>query len=125
MFCFFPIHLLTLTSSMKGQDLDHVPVSDGCNVSFTGASNVRTWALDREAFQNIMRRTAETRHEQYRNFLRRLAVTTIYQALLEAGIWNYNLQCWLPVVLIQVEFFNSYYYCDPLGGRNIVGQPHI
>lgn len=34
---------------------------------------MRTWALDREVFQNIMRRTAETRHEQYRNFLRRLA----------------------------------------------------
>ncbi|KAG7271516.1 hypothetical protein CRUP_007505 [Coryphaenoides rupestris] len=33
-------------------------------------SSVVTWALDREAFQNIMRRTAETRHQQYRNFLR-------------------------------------------------------
>ncbi|XP_075060654.1 cGMP-dependent protein kinase 2 [Mixophyes fleayi] len=33
-------------------------------------SNVKTWALDREAFQNIMRKTAQTRHEEYRNFLR-------------------------------------------------------
>lgn len=58
-------------SSLKGQN--HVPCSDGCDVAITAVSNVRTWALDREVFQNIMRRTAETRHEQYRNFLRRLA----------------------------------------------------
>uniref|UniRef100_A0A3Q3EUK9 cGMP-dependent protein kinase n=1 Tax=Labrus bergylta TaxID=56723 RepID=A0A3Q3EUK9_9LABR len=41
--------------------------------SVRAVNKVRTWALDREVFQNIMRRTAETRHEQYRNFLRRLA----------------------------------------------------
>ncbi|KAI1900352.1 hypothetical protein AGOR_G00049080 [Albula goreensis] len=34
-------------------------------------SQVKTWALDREVFQNIMRMTAETRREQYHNFLRR------------------------------------------------------
>jgi len=34
-------------------------------------TNVKTWALDREVFQNIMRVTAQTRQEQYRNFLRR------------------------------------------------------
>ncbi|MEQ2234183.1 cGMP-dependent protein kinase 2, partial [Ilyodon furcidens] len=39
--------------------------------SVRAVNKVMTWALDREAFQNIMRRTAETRHEQYRNFLRR------------------------------------------------------
>ncbi|EPY76935.1 cGMP-dependent protein kinase 2 [Camelus ferus] len=33
-------------------------------------TNVKTWALDREVFQNIMRRTAQARDEQYRNFLR-------------------------------------------------------
>ncbi|GLD61435.1 cGMP-dependent protein kinase 2 isoform X1 [Lates japonicus] len=38
--------------------------------SVRAVNKVRTWALDREVFQNIMRRTAETRHEQYRNFLR-------------------------------------------------------
>ncbi|XP_073454041.1 cGMP-dependent protein kinase 2 [Aquarana catesbeiana] len=38
--------------------------------SVKAISNVRTWALDREAFQNIMRRTAQTRHEEYRNFLK-------------------------------------------------------
>ncbi|KAE8291733.1 cGMP-dependent protein kinase 2 [Larimichthys crocea] len=37
-------------------------------------NKVRTWALDREVFQNIMRRTAETRHEQYRNFLRSVSL---------------------------------------------------
>ncbi|XP_030579348.1 cGMP-dependent protein kinase 2 [Archocentrus centrarchus] len=37
-------------------------------------NDVRTWALDREVFQNIMRRTAETRHEQYRNFLRSVSL---------------------------------------------------
>ncbi|KAG7465406.1 cGMP-dependent kinase 2 [Solea senegalensis] len=36
----------------------------------SAVSKVRTWALDREVFQNIMRRTAETRQEQHRNFLR-------------------------------------------------------
>ncbi|KAM9329816.1 cGMP-dependent protein kinase 2 [Gastrophryne carolinensis] len=38
--------------------------------SVKAISNVRTWALDREAFQNIMRRTAQTKHEEYRNFLK-------------------------------------------------------
>ncbi|XP_034728776.1 cGMP-dependent protein kinase 2 [Etheostoma cragini] len=37
-------------------------------------NKVRVWALDREVFQNIMRRTAETRHEQYRNFLRSVSL---------------------------------------------------
>lgn len=65
-----------LTSfSVKGQNLDHVHYSNVCNVSFTAVNKVRTWALDREVFQNIMRMTAETRHEQYRNFLRRLALS--------------------------------------------------
>uniref|UniRef100_A0A8D3DXL0 cGMP-dependent protein kinase n=1 Tax=Scophthalmus maximus TaxID=52904 RepID=A0A8D3DXL0_SCOMX len=41
--------------------------------SVRAVNKVRTWALDREVFQNVMRRTAETRHEQYRNFLRRSA----------------------------------------------------
>ncbi|KAG9480562.1 hypothetical protein GDO78_012177 [Eleutherodactylus coqui] len=38
--------------------------------SVKAITNVRTWALDREAFQNIMRKTAQTRHEEYQNFLR-------------------------------------------------------
>ncbi|XP_075903192.1 cGMP-dependent protein kinase 2 [Nelusetta ayraudi] len=42
--------------------------------SVKAVNNVRTWALDREVFQNIMRRTAETRHEQYRNFLRSVSL---------------------------------------------------
>ncbi|XP_015229077.1 PREDICTED: cGMP-dependent protein kinase 2 isoform X1 [Cyprinodon variegatus] len=42
--------------------------------SVRAVNKVRTWALDREAFQNIMRRTAETRHEQYRNFLRSVSL---------------------------------------------------
>ncbi|KAF1389596.1 hypothetical protein PFLUV_G00075080 [Perca fluviatilis] len=37
-------------------------------------NKVRVWALDREVFQNIMRRTAETRHEQHRNFLRSVSL---------------------------------------------------
>ncbi|MEE6460186.1 hypothetical protein FKM82_000878 [Ascaphus truei] len=37
-------------------------------------SNVRTWALDREVFQNIMRKTAQARHEEYRNFLRSVSL---------------------------------------------------
>ncbi|XP_068954405.1 cGMP-dependent protein kinase 2 [Petaurus breviceps papuanus] len=38
--------------------------------SVKAVSNVKTWALDREVFQNIMRRTAQARDEQYRQFLR-------------------------------------------------------
>lgn len=67
-------HMLT-SFSVKGQNLDHVHYSNACDVAFTAVNKVRTWALDREVFQNIMRRTAETRHEQYRNFLRRLALS--------------------------------------------------
>ncbi|OWK60368.1 cGMP-dependent protein kinase 2 [Lonchura striata] len=37
-------------------------------------TNVKTWALDREVFQNIMRVTAQTRQEQYRNFLRSVSL---------------------------------------------------
>uniref|UniRef100_A0A8C4EJB7 cGMP-dependent protein kinase n=1 Tax=Dicentrarchus labrax TaxID=13489 RepID=A0A8C4EJB7_DICLA len=44
------------------------------NCTRTASVRVRTWALDREVFQNIMRRTAETRHEQYRNFLRSVSL---------------------------------------------------
>ncbi|MCJ8746973.1 hypothetical protein PDJAM_G00147970 [Pangasius djambal] len=42
--------------------------------SVKAASNVRTWVLDREVFHNIMRMTAEARHEQYRNFLRSVSL---------------------------------------------------
>uniref|UniRef100_A0A669BYC0 cGMP-dependent protein kinase n=1 Tax=Oreochromis niloticus TaxID=8128 RepID=A0A669BYC0_ORENI len=42
--------------------------------SVRAVNKVRTWVLDREVFQNIMRRTAETRHEQYRNFLRSVSL---------------------------------------------------
>ncbi|XP_063050671.1 cGMP-dependent protein kinase 2 [Engraulis encrasicolus] len=35
---------------------------------------VRTWALDREVFHSIMRMTAQTRHEQHRNFLRSVSL---------------------------------------------------
>ncbi|XP_075462627.1 cGMP-dependent protein kinase 2 isoform X1 [Ascaphus truei] len=42
--------------------------------SVKAISNVRTWALDREVFQNIMRKTAQARHEEYRNFLRSVSL---------------------------------------------------
>ncbi|XP_035291843.1 cGMP-dependent protein kinase 2 isoform X1 [Anguilla anguilla] len=42
--------------------------------SVRAVSPVKTWALDREVFQNIMRVTAETRHEQYRSFLRSVSL---------------------------------------------------
>ncbi|MBN3301111.1 cGMP-dependent protein kinase 2 [Amia ocellicauda] len=44
--------------------------------SVKAVSNVQTWALDREVFQNIMRRTAQARHEEYRNFLRSVSLLT-------------------------------------------------
>ncbi|KAL6465606.1 hypothetical protein MHYP_G00257390 [Metynnis hypsauchen] len=42
--------------------------------SVKAASNVRTWVLDREVFHNIMRMTAEARHEQHRSFLRSVSL---------------------------------------------------
>ncbi|KAF1518582.1 UNVERIFIED_CONTAM: cGMP-dependent protein kinase 2, partial [Eudyptes pachyrhynchus] len=42
--------------------------------SVKAITNVKTWALDREVFQNIMRVTAQTRQEQYRNFLRSVSL---------------------------------------------------
>ncbi|KAI4820743.1 hypothetical protein KUCAC02_028712, partial [Chaenocephalus aceratus] len=44
--------------------------------SVRAVNKVKVWVLDREVFQNIMRRTAETRHEQYRNFLRSVSLLT-------------------------------------------------
>ncbi|MBN3292837.1 KGP2 kinase, partial [Polypterus senegalus] len=44
--------------------------------SVRAVSDVKTWALDREVFQNIMRKTAQARHEQYRNFLRSVNLIT-------------------------------------------------
>lgn len=42
--------------------------------SVKAITNVKTWALDREVFQNIMRRTAQARDEEYRNFLRSVSL---------------------------------------------------
>ncbi|KAM6402091.1 cGMP-dependent protein kinase 2 isoform 2-T2 [Pluvialis apricaria] len=42
--------------------------------SVKAITSVKTWALDREVFQNIMRVTAQTRQEQYRNFLRSVSL---------------------------------------------------
>ncbi|XP_010167669.1 cGMP-dependent protein kinase 2 isoform X1 [Antrostomus carolinensis] len=42
--------------------------------SVKAITNVKTWALDREVFQNIMRVTAQKRQEQYRNFLRSVSL---------------------------------------------------
>uniref|UniRef100_H0YXD4 cGMP-dependent protein kinase n=2 Tax=Taeniopygia guttata TaxID=59729 RepID=H0YXD4_TAEGU len=42
--------------------------------SVKAITNVKTWALDREVFQNIMRVTAQTRQEQYRKFLRSVSL---------------------------------------------------
>ncbi|XP_062307329.1 cGMP-dependent protein kinase 2 [Osmerus eperlanus] len=42
--------------------------------SVRAASQVKVWALDREVFQNVMRMTAEKRHEQHRHFLRSVSL---------------------------------------------------
>uniref|UniRef100_A0A8C5MNV8 cGMP-dependent protein kinase n=1 Tax=Leptobrachium leishanense TaxID=445787 RepID=A0A8C5MNV8_9ANUR len=42
--------------------------------SVKAITNVRTWTLDREIFQNIMRKTAQSRHEEHRNFLRSVSL---------------------------------------------------
>ncbi|KAG8134328.1 hypothetical protein E2320_007451 [Naja naja] len=59
----------TRTASVKG----HLPKK----IDRSGeqaVTSVKTWALDREVFQNIMRRTAQARHDQYRNFLRSVSL---------------------------------------------------
>lgn len=72
-----------------------------CCVVFTAVNSVRTWALDREVFQNIMRRTAETRQEQYRNFLRRL--TSIVLRLIHSKNPDFNRHKYNPVVLLWCQ----------------------
>ncbi|KAM7113257.1 LOW QUALITY PROTEIN: cGMP-dependent protein kinase 2 [Ciconia maguari] len=42
--------------------------------SVKAITSVKIWALDRAVFQNIMRVTAQTRQEQYRNFLRSVSL---------------------------------------------------
>ncbi|NXL83185.1 KGP2 kinase, partial [Alectura lathami] len=42
--------------------------------SVKAITDVKTWALDREVFQNIMRVTAQARQEQYRTFLRSVSL---------------------------------------------------
>ncbi|KAM6261557.1 cGMP-dependent protein kinase 2 [Porphyrio hochstetteri] len=42
--------------------------------SVKAITDIKTWALDREVFQNIMRVKAQTRQEQYRNFLRSVSL---------------------------------------------------
>uniref|UniRef100_A0A803JSN0 cGMP-dependent protein kinase n=1 Tax=Xenopus tropicalis TaxID=8364 RepID=A0A803JSN0_XENTR len=38
--------------------------------SVKAITGVRTWTLDREVFQNIMRKTAQSKHEEYLSFLK-------------------------------------------------------
>ncbi|XP_055486392.1 cGMP-dependent protein kinase 2 [Leucoraja erinacea] len=45
-----------------------------CDCPLEAVTCVKTWVLDREAFRNIMRGTAQARHEQYRNFLRSVSL---------------------------------------------------
>uniref|UniRef100_A0A3Q2YUX7 Protein kinase cGMP-dependent 2 n=1 Tax=Hippocampus comes TaxID=109280 RepID=A0A3Q2YUX7_HIPCM len=59
-------------------------------------NRVCAWALEREAFQNIMRRTAEMRHHEYRHFLRRLVPELECEILLDA----------LPCPSLQ-EYYNK------------------
>ncbi|XP_067871204.1 cGMP-dependent protein kinase 2 [Heterodontus francisci] len=42
--------------------------------SVKAVSSVKTWVLDQDVFRNIMRGTAQARHEQYRNFLRSVSL---------------------------------------------------
>ncbi|KAK4819200.1 hypothetical protein QYF61_026816 [Mycteria americana] len=42
--------------------------------SVKAITSVKVWAVDRAVFQNIMRVTAQTRQEQYRNFLRSVSL---------------------------------------------------
>ncbi|CAL8344290.1 unnamed protein product [Lota lota] len=65
-------HSKLLTSIAGWTTFGELAILYNCTrtASVIAMSSTLTWALDREVFQNIMRRTAETRHQQYRNFLR-------------------------------------------------------
>uniref|UniRef100_A0A3P9CZ66 cGMP-dependent protein kinase n=1 Tax=Maylandia zebra TaxID=106582 RepID=A0A3P9CZ66_9CICH len=69
-------HNKLITSIMVWTAFGELAILYNCTrtASVRAVNKVRTWVLDREVFQNIMRRTAETRHEQYRNFLRSVSL---------------------------------------------------
>uniref|UniRef100_A0A3Q1I4E9 cGMP-dependent protein kinase n=1 Tax=Anabas testudineus TaxID=64144 RepID=A0A3Q1I4E9_ANATE len=69
-------HSKLLTSITVWTTFGELAILYNCTrtASVRAVNKVRTWALDREVFQNIMRMTAETRHEQYRNFLRSVSL---------------------------------------------------
>ncbi|KAK0135487.1 cGMP-dependent protein kinase 2 [Merluccius polli] len=69
-------HSKLLTSIAVWTTFGELAILYNCTrtASVKAMSSALTWALDREAFQNIMRRTAETRHQQYRNFLRSVSL---------------------------------------------------
>uniref|UniRef100_A0A8C5B7G2 cGMP-dependent protein kinase n=1 Tax=Gadus morhua TaxID=8049 RepID=A0A8C5B7G2_GADMO len=69
-------HSKLLTSIAGWTTFGELAILYNCTrtASVIGKILTLTWALDREVFQNIMRRTAETRHQQYRNFLRSVSL---------------------------------------------------
>ncbi|XP_062237306.1 cGMP-dependent protein kinase 2 [Platichthys flesus] len=69
-------HSKLLTSIAVWTTFGELAILYNCTrtASVRAVNKVRTWALDREVFQNIMRRTAETRQEQHRNFLRSVSL---------------------------------------------------
>ncbi|XP_056447694.1 cGMP-dependent protein kinase 2 [Gadus chalcogrammus] len=69
-------HSKLLTSIAGWTTFGELAILYNCTrtASVIAMSSTLTWALDREVFQNIMRRTAETRHQQYRNFLRSVSL---------------------------------------------------
>ncbi|TNM90107.1 hypothetical protein fugu_004341 [Takifugu bimaculatus] len=67
-------HNKLLTSITVWTTFGELAILYNCTRTASRSTDVRTWALDREVFQNIMRRTAEMRHEQYRNFLRSVSL---------------------------------------------------
>ncbi|KAK2838040.1 hypothetical protein Q5P01_015252 [Channa striata] len=69
-------HNMLLTSIFVWTTFGELALLYNCTrtTSVRAVDKVCTWVLDREVFQNIMRRTAETRHEQYRNFLRSVSI---------------------------------------------------
>ncbi|KAM4809037.1 cGMP-dependent protein kinase 2 [Rhinophrynus dorsalis] len=65
-----------LTSISEWTTFGELAIFYNCKrtASVKAISNVKTWALDREVFQNIMRKTAQSRHEEHRNFLRSVSL---------------------------------------------------
>ncbi|XP_038615576.1 cGMP-dependent protein kinase 2 [Tachyglossus aculeatus] len=67
---------MLLTSIPEWTTFGELAILYNCTrtASVKAVTDTKTWALEREVFQNIMRKAAQARDEQYRNFLRSVSL---------------------------------------------------